>query len=650
MRFAKWLVERGVFTQLPSWQELYDWSIQEANSFWTLLPQFLQTMFIRQPDFEQDAFVAEDPQSHLLGSWFEEARLNYAQNLLEHQSRSDSDLFCVCANDSGEIREYTRKEVKALVAALQEWLLDRGIQKGDRVGAVVCNGIEAIAGFLACASIGAVWSSCSPDFGVKAVVDRFSELKPKLLIANLSVQYAGKSFDKTEDLKQIAAQLPSVCGLLVSTPARFLEDTWQLDGRQVAVANWADASTSAEPGSNESLYYFRLDFDDPLYVLFSSGTTGKPKCIVHAVGRALLQHQKELCLHTDLKPGERILFFTTCGWMMWNWLVSAPSVGAVPVFFDGSPAHPDFAAYWKKVQACKVDVLGTSPKYIRGMMQKGFSPKPYAGGLKAVLSTGAPLLPEQFDWVYQNVKQDLHLASISGGTDIVSCFMLGNPLLAVHRGELQAPGLGMAVEVWDEDGHRLDKGDAEQEGELVCTKPFVSMPIGFWNDGDGQKIRSSYFARFPGVWHHGDYLAVNPQTGGYKIGGRSDATLNPGGVRIGTAELYRSLESIAAIEDCVAVSDPQSPGAEILLFVVTDSDLKELTKVIRRHLREALSPRHVPAQVIEVSKIPYTRSGKKVEVAIRKILAGKIVSSQSALVDASALDDFASFQASRVAT
>jgi len=661
--FASWLAgEKKIFADSPSWQELYEWSIADAEAFWPRLAEFLQTKFQVAPLADAPVFVPEDPRKHLLGSWFPGAKLNYAENLLEHPERTDNQLFCICVNDAGDRAEYTRAEIKSMVCSLQVWLKDRGVAKGDRVCAVVYNGIEALAGFLACASIGAVWSSCSPDFGIEAVVDRFAALEPKLLIANLHVQYAGKIFDKTPDIKSIASQISSVENVLLSTPKRFLEESWEFSGRGVELTNWqvvAAGKSSQGDTCQAEPFYESLGFDDPLYVLFSSGTTGKPKCIVHAVGRVLLQHQKELALHTDLKPGDRMLFFTTCGWMMWNWLVSTPSVGAVPVLFDGSPAYPDLSRFWQVVENTQVDVLGTSPKYIRGLMQKefspAFSPAPYAKNLKTLLSTGAPLLPEQFEWVYQNVQSDLHLASISGGTDIVSCFMLGNPLLPVNAGELQSPGLGMAVEVWDSGGKPVlpeqAKGQGAQEGELVCTGSFISMPVSFWGDPKREKITASYFCVYPGVWHHGDYLSKNPETGGFVMGGRSDATLNPGGVRIGTAELYRALEAIAEISDCVAVSDPRSKDAEILLFVVTSFQsnkvelMKELTDRIRKHIRQSLSPRHMPAKVIAVSKIPYTRSGKKVEVAVIKILAGKEIKSRSALVDPTALDDFEAFAA-----
>ncbi len=665
-RFASWLVDQKVFSSVPAWPELHRWSVNEIDSFWPLLAKFLQTDFIKPMQPADPVFLAQDPKKHLLGSWFAGATINYAQNLLEHPSRKDTDLFCVCVNDSRESAEYTRAEIKAMVSSLQKWMKKKGIQKGDRVGGVVCNGLEAMAGFLACASIGAVWSSCSPDFGSQAVVDRFSALEPKLLIANLSVQYAGKVFDKTADLQAIASEIPSVETVLVSTPSRFVEPSWRLAGREVELASWQEAAGNCQQGSAAGIDYEELAFDDPLYVLFSSGTTGKPKCIVHAAGRALLQHQKELALHTDLKPGDRMLFFTTCGWMMWNWLVSAPSVGAVPVFFDGSPAYPSLDSFWETIEKTKVDVLGTSPKYIRSLMQQRFSPAHFAAGLKTLLSTGAPLLPEQFEWIYKQVKADLHVASISGGTDIVSCFMLGNPLLPVYAGELQSPGLGMAVDVWSEAGNSVSQTKDEanenclQEGELVCTNPFISMPIGFWGDASQEKITRSYFSVYPGVWRHGDLLARNPVTGGFAIAGRSDATLNPGGVRIGTAELYRALEAIEEIDDCVALSDPQSADAPILLFVVlslsalskkgegsSQKGLADLKQKIKKHVRSTLSPRHVPSAMHVVSKIPYTRSGKKVEVVLRKILAGEPASGENTLVDPTALTDFVAFQAAR---
>jgi acetoacetyl-CoA synthetase len=508
------------------------------------------------------------------------------------------------------------------------------------VAGVLANSIEAIVAMLATASIGAIWSSCSPDFGAAGITDRLSQVEPKVVFFTSGYRYNGKWFDCRKTIDQCLGLLPTVTRKILVG-----------HGIKDATGNFAEGDWDSflklgglDPKKSKplSIEFVATSFDHPLYIMFSSGTTGIPKCIVHGAGGTLLQHKKELILHTDVKADDKLMFFTTCGWMMWNWMVSTLSTGASIVIFDGSPSFPDLSALWKIVDDEGVTIFGTSPKFIQACINAEFRPNSVFSfnQLKTILSTGSPLLPEHFEWVYDCIKSDLHLASISGGTDIISCFVLGNPLIPVRVGEIQSPGLGMAIDAWDESG----KSVSQEKAELVCTKPFVSMPVQFWNDPTGDAYTAAYFRHFtdPVVWWHGDFIEKTPH-GGVIIHGRSDATLNPGGVRIGTAEIYRQVDTMAEIDDSLAIGHRVDGDVEIILFVklATGYELDEaLSRRIRDGIRRNLTQRHVPARIIPVRDIPYTRSGKKVELAVTKAIHGETIANISALANPAALDEY----------
>jgi acetoacetyl-CoA synthetase len=563
--------------------------------------------------------------------WFPDATLNFAENLLQG---GDHELALVFRREDGLKREITFRELRDEVGRLQAAFRAAGLEPGDRVAAILPNIPEAVAAVLAVASLGGIWSSCSPDFGAPGVLDRFGQIEPKLLLTADGYLYRGQHFDTLEKLATIQSELPTVERTVV---VPYTSEAPSLGGLRNTVA-WSEF-TSAGPSPESE--FRRFPFDQPLYILFSSGTTGKPKCIVHGAGGTLLQHLKEHQLHTDLAPGDRLFYFTTLGWMMWNWLVTGLASGTTLVLFDGNPFHPGPETLWDLAAEEGVTVFGTSAKFLDACKKAGLEPARThdLSRLRAILSTGSPLVPESFDWVYESVKRDLHLASIAGGTDIVSCFMLGCPVLPVYRGEIQCRGLGMKVEVFDDEGGSI----AEEPGELVCTAPFPSMPVGFWNDPDGARYRAAYFERFPAVWQHGDWVQLT-EHGGVIVYGRSDATLNPGGVRIGTAEIYRQVEQFEEVEEGIVVGQDSGDGDQrIVLFVklrdgltLTDS----LRDEIRRQIRANTTPRHVPAVVAQVNDIPRTRSGKISEIAVRDVLHGRPVKNTEALANPEALEEF----------
>jgi acetoacetyl-CoA synthetase len=511
-----------------------------------------------------------------------------------------------------------------------------GVVKGDRVAGVVSNGLEALVAMLATTSLGAIWASCSPDFGPDAIIDRLHQVEPKILFYTTEYQYGGKRFRPVDHLAGVKEKLPSVEQVVLCSPLG--------DQHPEALGLAFDDYLSDQI---EPQYFESMRFDDPVYIMFSSGTTGVPKCVTHGVGGTLLQHKKELAYHTDMTADSRLLYFTTCGWMMWNWMVSALAVDSSIVLFDGSVAQPDLSTLWQVVEEENVTVFGTSPKFISACMQRHIDVASMSlPHVRTILSTGAPLVPEQFAWLYQQIP-DIHVASISGGTDIVSCFMLGIPTLPVYAGEIQGPGLGMDVHAYAEN-ELVDVATGEK-GELVCTSPFPSMPVCFWNDEGGVKYTKAYFSHFTDskreIWRHGDYVAMT-EHGGIIVYGRSDATLNPGGVRIGTAELYRQVESLSDVEDSLAVGRRSHDDTEIVLFVKLvkgrqlDDDLKSL---IRQQIRTHLTPRHLPAEIHAVSDIPYTRSGKKVEMAVTQVIHGESVSNLGALTNPEALQLYKEF-------
>ncbi len=563
--------------------------------------------------------------------FFPDARLNFAENLLRRNDGSDAIVFR--GEDKLE-RRLSWAELNGLVSRLQQWLASQGVTVGDRVAAMMPNMAETVAAMLATASLGATWSSCSPDFGVRGVLDRFGQIEPKVLIACDGYWYAGKRIEISGKLAEIVPALPTVKSTLVVPYLGIADDVAALVPNAVSMTR---AIASFEPAP---VRFERLPFDHPLYILDSSGTTGIPKCIVHGAGGTLLQHMKEHRLQSDVRPGDRVFYFTTCGWMMWNWLVSALASEATLLLFDGSPFHPKPSVLYDFAQAERMTLFGTSAKYIDACKKEGLRPCEThdLSSVRLMTSTGSPLAAESFDYVYDAIKPDIHLASISGGTDIVSCFVLGDPTSPVWRGEIQAPGLGLAVDVWNEEGRPV----VGEKGELVCTKAFPSMPIMFWNDPDGRKYRAAYFERFPGVWHHGDF-AEWTEHGGIIIHGRSDATLNPGGVRIGTAEIYAQVEQIPEVVEALAIGQDWDNDVRVVLFVRLRPGVAlddKLIGAIKAKTRAGASPRHVPARIVQVADIPRTKSGKITELAVRDIVHGREVKNKEALANPEALELF----------
>ncbi len=595
---------------------LWKWSIAHRGEFW-------------QAVWNDGGVIASRTADRPLGKeampgteWFPGARLNFAENLLR---RDDDTPAIIHASESHGAATITWRELRQLVARARRGLQGIGVGPGDRVAALLPNGPEAVIAMLAATSLGAVWSSCSPDFGPLGVIDRFGQIEPKVLIAVASYRYNGREHDVTPTLDRALATIPSLQRLVIvgGRPGPDGATPWE--------------ALLADTGP---LQFAQLPFDHPLFVLYSSGTTGRPKSIVHGAGGTLLKHLCEHRLHTDLKRGDRLFWFTTCGWMMWNWLVSGLASEATIVLYDGSPTHPDLGALWRLAERAGITHMGTSPRFLAANTTAGVTPSLIAD-LSAVHwlgATGSPLHPDQFDWVRDNVTATAPLASISGGTDIIGCFALGVPTLPVRRGELQARALGMAVEAWDELGHPV----IGTKGELVCTRPFPSMPVAFWGDDDGTRYRAAYFEQNPGVWTHGDFIEIRPE-GGVVIYGRSDTTLNPGGVRIGTAEIYRAVETLSEVTDSIAIGRDVDGDVEVVLFVALAPGVvldDALIARIRDRIRTETSPRHVPRRVVAVTAIPYTISGKKVEKAVRSMVAGEAVTDRSALTNPEVLEEY----------
>ena len=612
-------MERVHGVQLPDYAALHRWSIENLEDFWQGVWDFCGVIGERgSGPALVDAGAMPDAR------FFPEARLNFAENLLR---RADDSEALIYRGEDGARRTLSFGELRRQVASLAHEFRSLGLAPGDRVAAYMPNVPETVVAMLAATSLGAVWSSCSPDFGVRGVVDRFSQIRPKLLIATDGYRYAGRAFDVRERVREIAGALPSLEHTLV---APFLSDE-RIPG------TLSLPELTREPAE---LRFERFPFQQPVYVLYSSGTTGRPKCIVHGAGGTLLQHLKEQRLHTDLWPGERLFYFTTCGWMMWNWLVSGLACEASLVLYDGSPSHPGPEHLFDIADGERIDVFGTSAKFIDSIAKAGLAPREThdLSSVRSVLSTGSPLAPESFDYVYRDVKRDVCLSSVSGGTDLIGCFVAGDPAGPVLRGEAQVPALGMDVAAYSPEGERV----FGEKGELVCARPFPSMPLGFWDDPGDARYRAAYFERFPGVWHHGDFVELT-ENGGMIIYGRSDAVLNPGGVRIGTAEIYRPVEAFEEIAEALVIGQDWQSDVRIVLFVrmqagyVLDDALRER---LRAALRSQASPRHVPARILEVPDIPHTRSGKIVELAVREVVHGRPVANLDALANPEALEHF----------
>jgi len=618
------LVNDRFGTAFSDYDTLWQWSVDNREDFWEAVWDFGGVVG------DKGERRLADGDAMPGAKFFPDARVNFAENLLRRDGDGDAMVFW---GEDRVKRRMSWAELRDAVARLAAAMKADGVGPGDRVAAYMPNMPETVIGMLATTALGAVWSSCSPDFGIQGVLDRFGQIEPTVLIAVEGYYYAGKSLDIRDKVAAVVGQLPTLKRVVVVPYVNAAPDIAGIERS----TPWGEYLGD---GPVPSLGFARMPFNDPLYIMFSSGTTGVPKCIVHGIGGTLLQHLKEHKLQSDVRPGDRAFYFTTCGWMMWNWLVSGLAAEATLLLYDGSPFHPDGNILFDYADAEGMTLFGTSAKYIDALKKGGLDPKSThsLASVRTMTSTGSPLVPEGFDYVYEHIKADIQLASISGGTDIVSCFVLGNPIGPVWRGEIQKRGLGMAVEVWNEDG----KPVVGEKGELVCTRPFPCMPIYFWNDPDGAKFRAAYFETWPGVWCHGDYVELS-ERGGMIIYGRSDAVLNPGGVRIGTAEIYRQVEQLPEVVESLVIGQDWDADVRVVLFVRLAEGVRlddALVTRIKQRIRAGATPRHVPAKVLAVDDIPRTKSGKIVELAVRNVVHGRPVKNVEALANPEALEDY----------
>ena len=624
-QFARTVASESGFNWEDDYHKLWEWSVIKPEDFWSALWDWHGIIG------DKGTRIIENPGKMPGTKFFPDATLNYAENMLSFDDTLRDIPGLIAHGEDGRRTELSRPDLRDKVLRLAGWMQARGVVKGDRVAGYVPNSEVALIAMLATASLGAIFSSCSPDFGITGVTDRFGQIEPKILISINGYNYNGKTIDKREVVAQLVEALPTVEAVLIDL---YLDDYQD-------ISMITAASIFSEALTHESLESFvQVGFNDPLFILYSSGTTGAPKCIVHSVGGTISQHVKEHRLHADIRQGDRVFYFSTCGWMMWNWLVSCLMAGATAIVYEGSPFYPGPERLWEMAETEKLSLFGTSAKYLDAVRKEGVIPANIAdlSALRTLCSTGSPLSEEGFDFVYECIKSDIHLSSISGGTDLMACFVLGSPVLPVYAGEIQVRGLGMDVAILDDDG----KVVAGEQGELCCLTPFPSMPVGFWKDDDGSRYHAAYFDMYENIWRHGDWGTLT-QRGGIIIHGRSDATLNPGGVRIGTAEIYRIVEAFDEIIEALVIGQSADNDVRIVLFVrlkqgsVLSDDLQQR---LRTAIRKDASPRHVPAVICAVTDIPRTRSGKITELAVRDIVHGRAVKNTEALSNPEALEQF----------